>query len=73
VSLSRKDFVGAVLAGSWEGRLGASERGSGTIAAAALAAAAGAQVHRLNYISPLDAVRVAARIPVAGRPASPLA
>lgn len=72
-SLSRKDFVGAVLAGSWEGRAGAAARGSGTIAAAALAAAAGAQVHRLHDISALDAVRVAARIAGAGGPASPLA
>ena len=62
VSLSRKDFVGAVLAGSWEGRLEAPQRGPGTIAAAALAAAAGAQVHRLHDISALDAVRTAARI-----------
>jgi dihydropteroate synthase len=73
VSLSRKDFVGALLAGSWEERLGAGERGSGTTAAASLAAAAGAQVHRLHDISALDAVRVAARIAEAGRPASPLA
>jgi dihydropteroate synthase len=65
VSLSRKDFIGAVLAGSWEGRLGAAERGNGTIAAAVLAAAAGAQVHRLHDISALDAVRVAARIAAA--------
>ena len=33
VSLSRKDFIGAVLAGSWEGRWGASEREWGTVAA----------------------------------------
>jgi dihydropteroate synthase len=73
VSLSRKDFVGAVLARSWDDRLGAGERGSGTIAAAALAAAAGAQVHRLHDISALDAVRVAARVAASGRPAAPLA
>jgi dihydropteroate synthase len=66
VSLSRKDFIGAVLAGSWEERLGAAERGNGTIAAASLAAVAGAQVHRLHDISALDAVRVAARIAAAG-------
>ena len=41
-SLSRKDFIGAVLAGSWEGRLGAGERGPRHVAAAALAAAEGA-------------------------------
>jgi dihydropteroate synthase len=73
VSLSRKDFVGAVLAGSWEERAGASDRGAGTVAAASLAAAAGAQVHRLHDISALDAVRVAARIAAAGEPMPPLA
>jgi len=61
-SLSRKDFIGAVLAGSWERRLGASERGPGTFAAAALAADRGAQVHRLHDAAALDAVRVAGRI-----------
>jgi len=61
-SLSRKDFIGAVLAGSWDERLGAAERGSGTIAAAALAAAKGAQIHRLHDAAALDAVRVAGRI-----------
>ena len=39
VSLSRKDFIGALLAGSWQDRLPAEARGNGTIAAAALAAA----------------------------------
>jgi len=62
VSLSRKDFIGAILAGSWEARLDATERGSGTFAAAAIAAAKGAQVHRLHDREALDAVRVAARI-----------
>ncbi len=62
VSLSRKDFIGAILAGSWERRLGASERGNGTIAAAAIAAEKGAQVHRLHDHEALDAVRVAARV-----------
>jgi dihydropteroate synthase len=66
VSLSRKDFIGAILAGSWEGRLGASDRGNGTIAAAAIAAARGAQVHRLHDREALDAIRVAARIDAAG-------
>src|SRR5262249_11420970 len=37
VSLSRKDFIGAVLAGSWEERLPAGEREWGTVSAAALA------------------------------------
>lgn len=62
VSLSRKDFIGAVLAGSWEERLGASERGWGTAAAASLAAAAGAQIHRIHDAATLDAIRVAGRI-----------
>jgi dihydropteroate synthase len=62
VSLSRKDFIGALLAGSWERRLPAGERGNGTIAAAALAAAAGAEVHRLHDVEALDAIRVAGRI-----------
>ncbi|GIK76402.1 MAG: dihydropteroate synthase [Actinomycetes bacterium] len=62
LSLSRKDFIGALLAGSWEGRLPAEQRGHGTIAAAALAAAKGAQVHRLHDVEALDAIRVAARL-----------
>jgi dihydropteroate synthase len=62
VSLSRKDFIGALLAGSWERRLPAAERGNGTIAAAALAARAGAEVHRLHDVAALDAIRVAVRI-----------
>ncbi|MCB0875280.1 MAG: dihydropteroate synthase [Solirubrobacterales bacterium] len=66
VSLSRKDFIGALLAGSWERRLPAERRGPGTMAAAALAAAAGAQVHRLHDAESLDAVRMAARIAAAG-------
>ncbi len=65
VSLSRKDFIGALLAGSWSARLPAEARGSGTIAAAALAAANGAQVHRLHDFEALDAVRTAARIAAA--------
>lgn len=62
VSLSRKDFIGAILAGSWEHRLGPAERGNGTLAAAAIAAAKGAQIHRLHDREALDAVRVAARV-----------
>lgn len=68
VSLSRKDFVGAVLAGSWERRLEPAGRLAGTIAAAALAAAAGAQIHRLHDLEALDAIRVAAAISTAGVP-----
>jgi len=59
MSLSRKDFIGAALAGSWERRLGADARGAGTIAAAALAADAGALIHRLHDVASLDGVRVA--------------
>ncbi len=62
VSLSRKDFLGAVLAGSWEARSPAAEREWATAAAASLAAAAGAQVLRLHDASALDAARVAWRI-----------
>jgi dihydropteroate synthase len=62
LSLSRKDFIGAVLAGSWKSRLGAAERGAGTLAAAAIGAAAGAQIHRLHDVEALDAIRVAAAI-----------
>jgi len=65
VSLSRKDFIGALLAGSWEERWPAAARGNGTIAAAAFAAAKGAQVHRLHDPEALDAVRMAARIAAA--------
>jgi dihydropteroate synthase len=62
LSLSRKDFLGAVLAGSWEARLPAADREWATCAAAALAATVGAQVFRLHDASALDAVRVAGRI-----------
>jgi dihydropteroate synthase len=62
VSLSRKDFIGAVLAGSWEGRLPAGEREWGTVAAVALAVRAGADVLRIHDKSSLQAMRVAAAI-----------
>jgi dihydropteroate synthase len=62
VSLSRKDFIGAVLAGSWEGRLPAGEREWGTVAAVALAVRAGADVLRVHDRSSLQAVRVSGRI-----------
>ncbi len=62
VSLSRKDFVGAVLAGSWEGRLPAREREWGTVAAVTLAVREGADVLRIHDRSSLQAMRVAARI-----------
>ncbi|HVY79088.1 MAG TPA: dihydropteroate synthase [Solirubrobacterales bacterium] len=62
VSLSRKDFIGAVLAGSWEGRLPAAEREWGTVAAVALAVRGGADVLRIHDRTSLQAMRVAGRI-----------
>jgi dihydropteroate synthase len=62
VSLSRKDFIGAVLAGSWEGRLPPAEREWGTVAAVALAVREGADILRIHDRSSLQAMRVAGRI-----------
>jgi dihydropteroate synthase len=62
VSLSRKDFIGAVLAGSWEGRLPPAEREWGTVAAVALAVREGADVLRIHDRSSLQAMRMAGRI-----------
>jgi dihydropteroate synthase len=62
VALSRKDLFGAVLAGSWEERLGPREREWATAAASALATASGAAVLRLHDASALDAMRVAAAV-----------
>lgn len=62
VSLSRKDFLGAVLAGSWEERLPATEREWATGSAVALAVAAGADLLRIHDASALQAMRVAAAI-----------
>jgi dihydropteroate synthase len=62
VSLSRKDFIGAVLAGSWEERLPAAEREWGTVAAVTLAVREGADVLRIHDRSSLQAMRVAGRI-----------
>jgi dihydropteroate synthase len=62
VSLSRKDFIGAVLAGSWEGRLPAAEREWGTVAAVALAVRSGADILRIHDRSSLQALRVAGAI-----------
>jgi dihydropteroate synthase len=62
VSLSRKDFLGAVLAGSWEARLPAGDREWATAAAAALAVMEGADLLRLHDASALQAMRVAAAI-----------
>jgi dihydropteroate synthase len=62
VSLSRKDFLGAVLAGSWEKRVPAGDREWATAAAVALAVTAGADVLRLHDASALQSMRVAAAI-----------
>ncbi|HWW67440.1 MAG TPA: dihydropteroate synthase [Solirubrobacterales bacterium] len=62
VSLSRKDFIGAVLAGTWERRLPAEEREWGTVAAVALAVRGGADVLRIHDRSSLQAVKVAGAI-----------
>jgi dihydropteroate synthase len=62
VSLSRKDFVGAVLAGSWEERLPASEREWGTVAAVTLAVREGADILRIHDRTSLQAMHVAAEI-----------
>jgi dihydropteroate synthase len=62
VSLSRKDFLGAVLAGSWEERAGAERREAATAAATALAVAQGAELLRLHDASALQALRIAGAI-----------
>jgi dihydropteroate synthase len=62
VSLSRKDFIGAVLGGSWQGRRPAAEREWGTVAAVALAVRAGADILRIHDTSSLQAMRVAGAI-----------
>jgi dihydropteroate synthase len=66
VALSRKDFLGAVLARSWEARVEPGGREWATAAATTLAVAAGAEMVRLHDRSGLDALRVAAAI--AGQP-----
>jgi dihydropteroate synthase len=67
VALSRKDFLGAVAAGSWDERLAATERGPATLAATALAVAQGAEILRLHDVEALDALRTAAAIAVPAR------
>jgi dihydropteroate synthase len=62
VSLSRKDFIGAVLAGSWEERLPAREREWGTVAAVTMAVRKGADILRIHDRTSLQAMRVAAEI-----------
>jgi dihydropteroate synthase len=70
VSLSRKDFIGAVLAGSWEGRLPAGEREWGTVAAVALAVREGGDILRIHDRSSLQAMRVAGQISRSARSAA---
>ena len=67
IALSRKDFLGAVMAGSWADRSPAEDREWATAAATALAVANGADIVRLHDRSALDALRVAAAIQGAGR------
>jgi dihydropteroate synthase len=62
VSLSRKDFIGDVLAGSWDERLPAGEREWGTVAAVALAVRGGADIVRVHDRSSLQAMKVAGAI-----------
>ncbi len=64
-AISRKDFLGAIVAGSWDHRIEADDRGPATAAAATLATAQGAEILRLHDPEALDAMRVAAAI--AGR------
>ena len=62
VALSRKDFLGAVVAGSWEGRVEPELRGPATLAATTLAVAEGAEMLRLHDVDGLDAMRTTAAI-----------
>lgn len=62
VSLSRKDFIGAVLAGSWEERLPAGEREWGTVAATTLAVRAGGDILRIHDRTSLQAMRLAGEV-----------
>jgi dihydropteroate synthase len=62
VSLSRKDLLGAALAGSWDERLPPARREWATAAATALAVDQGADVLRLHDASALQAMRIAAAI-----------
>ncbi|HEY0317491.1 MAG TPA: dihydropteroate synthase [Solirubrobacterales bacterium] len=73
VSLSRKDFIGAVLAGSWEERRPPGEREWGTVAAVALSVREGADILRIHDRSSLQAMRAAGRIarPEVDGPISP--
>jgi dihydropteroate synthase len=61
-ALSRKDFLGAILVGSWEGRVASEERGPASYAVAALAVAAGASILRVHDLDSLDAITIASAI-----------
>jgi dihydropteroate synthase len=62
VSLSRKDLLGAVLAGSWDQRLPPADREAATAAATALAVERGASILRLHDASALQSMRIAGAI-----------
>jgi dihydropteroate synthase len=62
VALSRKDFLGAVLGGSWEGRVPAEEREWATAAATAMAVERGAELLRLHDPSAVQAARIAEEV-----------
>jgi len=62
VSLSRKDFIGAVLAGSWEERLPPGQREWGTVAAVTMAVREGADILRIHDRSSLQAMRLAGEV-----------
>jgi dihydropteroate synthase len=62
VSLSRKDFIGAVLAGSWEERWPPGRREWGTVAATTLAVREGADILRIHDRSSLQAMRLAGAV-----------
>jgi dihydropteroate synthase len=61
-AISRKDYLGAAMVGSWEARPGADERGAATLAAVTLATSQGAEILRLHDPEALDAMRVAEAI-----------
>jgi dihydropteroate synthase len=61
-AISRKDFLGAIVAGSWNERIEADERGPATLAAVAIATAQGAELLRLHDREALDAMRTAEAI-----------
>jgi dihydropteroate synthase len=62
VSLSRKDFIGAVLAGSWQERWEPARREWGTIAATTLAVREGADILRIHDRSSLQAMRLSGAV-----------